>query len=249
MSQPRLDEELNGKARWFEISGLTVSNEQFQSPWKEDNSKSELFIQVKTTLYSMLEVQQVICLKTRPEQPFSILPEFESLTLRKGHSTPWASLLSFKMTGLNDILSRTSSHSVILEPAICIDMEAARAMGILFGGWENETWLKGWGNSEVVLEWGSKFPHFLWTVFISVFSARYGRYLATQPGRGAEAPSGSQLLMQSLLVRLGVRDTARMEKELDENLSVVHRVERSHSCWETRKIYVKEEILQMHLGW
>lgn len=61
-------------------------------------------------------------------------------------------------------------------------METPGVMGVLLGGWENETCLvKSWGKSETELELEYKIPHFHWTVFIYLV-------LATEDtGRSAKA--------------------------------------------------------------
>lgn len=72
-----------------------------------------------------------------------------------------------------------------------------------------------------------------------MFSARY-TWPVSQGGRGSNRVLDADAVASSQAWSEG---PARMEKELDKNLGVVPRVERSHSCWETRKVYVKEEIL------
>lgn len=92
----RLGEGWTEKARWFEIPGLTVTNGQFQSPWK-GKFQSDIFVHATATLHSVLEVRQVRCRRKGAQRPLSLLPQLRhwlSASLCLVFENEWVELTS-----------------------------------------------------------------------------------------------------------------------------------------------------------
>lgn len=110
-------------------------------------------------------------------------------------------------------------------------------MGILPGGGRGAgapCLVEERGQSEAVLELGSRVPHFLWALFIYGVLAMEG----ARAGTAKRVPSG----------KAGREGEAGMEPELGGNLSGAPGVERSQSCWDRRRIWGREDIFQTPLG-